>query len=172
MCTGSFNNVEPGPPWGSRSNGGRLARVRLGTTSLAFAAAISSLPSVGCGVSETDPSPIDLLKRAAPELAAPVELANETRKALTVDLASRLELEVSLPDEPILSFAIGASSRDRPTLLVPVVFRVLVDGTEVFREELRRAQDAEWFPRVVDLRPRGRKTARVVLEARRGEGGI
>jgi len=164
--------VKPKAAWGSRSNGGRLVEVRLGTTSWALAAALSSLPPLGCGVSETDPSPIDLLKRAAPELAAPVELANETRKALTMDLASRLELEVGLPNEPILSFAIGASSPGRPTLLVPVVFRVSVDGTEVFREEIRRAQGVKWFPRVVDLGPRDRKTARVVLEALRGEGGI
>ena len=103
---------------------------------------------------------------------AAVVLANETRKALTIDLASSPAFNVDLPDEPILSFAIGASSRDRPTLLLPVVFRVLVDGTQVFREELRRSQGGEWFPRVADLRPWGGKTARLVLEARPGGSGI
>jgi arylsulfatase len=53
-----------------------------------------------------------------------------------------------------------------------VVFRVLVDGTEVFREEIRRARGGKWFPRVADLGPWGGKTARVALEARRGEGGM
>ncbi len=139
---------------------------------MALAAALVSLLPLGCGVSETGSTPIDLLKIAAPDLAAPVELANETRKAISMDLASRLELEVRLPDEAILSFAIGASSRDRPTLLLPVVFRLLVDGTEMFREEIRRARGSEWFPRVVDLGPQGPKTARVVLEALRGEGGV
>jgi arylsulfatase len=126
----------------------------------------------GCGVSNTDSSPIELLDRAAPELVAPVELKSETRKALTTDLGSRLDFDVSLHPGAILSFAIAAASRDRPTLLVPVVFRVLVEGTEVFRENVRRSQGGEWFPRVVDLAPWGGKTARVQLEARRGEGGL
>jgi hypothetical protein len=126
----------------------------------------------GCDVQDTDSSPIRLLDRASSERAAPVELTDETRKALTIDLASRLEFVLSRPEEPILSFAIGASSRDRPTLLAPVVFRVLVDETEVFREQIRRSQGERWFPRVVDLTPWSRKTARIVLEAQRGEGGI
>jgi arylsulfatase len=126
----------------------------------------------GCAAGKTDSSPVRLLDLTPPALVAPVELSNETRKALTIDLASRVELDVSFPDSPILSFAIGASSRDRPTLLVPVVFRVLVDETEVFREVLRRSQGEEWFSRVVDLAPWSGSSARVVLEAIRGEGGI
>lgn len=101
-----------------------------------------------------------------------MELTDETRKALTLELFSRVELDLSLPEDPILSFAIGASSRDRPTLLAPVVFRVLVDETEVFREVVRRSQGERWFPRLVDLGRWSGKTARVVLEALRGEGGI
>lgn len=101
-----------------------------------------------------------------------MELTDETRQALTLDLASRVELDLTLPEGPLLGFAIGASSRNRPTLLAPVVFRVLVDETEVFREVLRRSQGAKWFPRVVDLAPWSRKTVRLVLEAHRGEGGI
>ena len=126
----------------------------------------------GCGAAETDFSPIRLIELSSPEPAAPVELADETRKALTIDLASRLEFDLSLPETPTLSFAVGASSPGRPTLLAPVVFRVLVGETEVFREVIRRSQGARWFPRVVDLTPWSRKTARIVLEARRGEGGV
>ena len=75
-----------------------------------------------------DPEPIRLLERAEAGLVAPVELRDETRNALSVDLGSRVELELDFPEEPFLSFAIGASSRDRPTLLVPVVFRALGIG--------------------------------------------
>jgi arylsulfatase len=139
------------------------------------------LPAVGltffallpaCGVEETASPPIRLSDRTSGDVAAPVELTDETRRAFTLGLGSRVEFELNLPENPILSFAIGASSRDRPTLLLPVVFRVLVDGTEVFQEEVRRSQGEKWFPRVVDLGSRGGKTARLVLEARRGEGGV
>lgn len=126
----------------------------------------------GCGAGETDSSPIRLLDRAPPALSAPVELTDETRRALTIDLASPIALDVRLPEDPILAFAIGASSRDRPTLLAPVSFRVLVDETEVFHEVLRRSQGEEWFPRTVDLARWSGRSARVVLEARREEGGI
>ena len=101
-----------------------------------------------------------------------MELKDETRKALTVELAAPIALDLRLPEDPVLSFAIGASSRDRPTLLAPVIFRVLVGGTEVFQEVLRRSQGEEWFPRTVDLGPWSGRSATVVLEARLGEGGI
>jgi arylsulfatase len=138
----------------------------------AVAVLLSCLLLAGCDAGETDSSPIRLLDRAHSGLAAPVELTNETRKALTIDLASRLEFDLSLPESPILSFAIGASSPGRPTLLAPVVFRVLVDETEVFREVVRRSQGAKWVPRVVDLTPWSRKSARIALEAHRGDGGV
>jgi arylsulfatase len=137
---------------------------------VATAAALACLLSA-CRVEKMDSSPISLLERA-PEIATPVALANETRKAISVDLASQLEFEVKIPDAPLLSFAIGASSRDRPTLLAPVVFRVLVGETEVFREQIRRVQGGKWFPRDVDLSRWAGETARIVLEASRGEGGV
>jgi len=125
-----------------------------------------------CGAEDSGSSPIRLLDRASPELAAPVELKEETRKALTLELAASIALDLRLPEDPVLSFAIGASSRDRPTLLAPVIFRVLVDDTEVFQEVLRRSKGGEWFPRTVDLAPWSGRSARVVLEARLGGGGI
>jgi arylsulfatase len=119
-----------------------------------------------------DRTPVRLLERAEAGLVAPVELGDETRRALSVDLGSRVDLDLDFPEEPVLSFAIGASSRDRPTLLVPVVFRALVDGIEVFREEIRRSEGRKWFFRTVDLGPRGGISGRLSLEALRGEGGI
>jgi len=126
----------------------------------------------GCDTRSTDSSPIDLFDLTPPELAAAVELTDETRKALTIALGFPIALDLRLPEDPVLAFAIGASSRDRPTLLAPVMFRVLVDETEVFHEVLRRSQGEEWFARTVDLAPWSGRSARVVLEARRGEGGI
>jgi arylsulfatase len=125
-----------------------------------------------CGGGEIRSTPVDLLEHVRPDIVAPVELRDETRKTLTTDLGSRIEFDVSLPEEPILTFSIGASSRDRPTLLVPVVFRVLVDETEVFREEIRRAQGKRWHSRVVALGRRPGRRARVALEAVRSDGGI
>lgn len=101
-----------------------------------------------------------------------MELRDETRRALAAELDSPIELEVTLPEDPILGFAIGASSPERPTLLVPVVFRILANGTEVFREEIRRAQGRRWHARAVDLAPYGGREVRLTLEVRRGEGGV
>lgn len=139
---------------------------------VAVAALVSCLLPA-CVDRENGSSPIRLLDRAAsPGLAAPVTLTDVTRKALTLSLASRIELDLRLPKSPILSFAIAASSPDRPTLLAPVVFRVLVDETEVFRETLRRAHGWKWFPRAVDLARWSGESVKVVLEAQRGEGGM
>jgi arylsulfatase len=143
-------------------------RSKLGAAGLTFFAWL--LP--GCGVEKPASAPIRFSDRVSGAAAAPVELADETRRAFTLGLGSRLELELTLPESPILSFAIGASSPERPTLLAPVVFRALVDDTEVFQETIRRSQGAKWFPRDVDLGPWGGKAARLVLEARRGEGGV
>ncbi len=125
----------------------------------------------GCGGGVTGREPLRLVGLASPELAFPVELTDETRKALTIDLRSPIALDLRFPEDPVLDFAIGASSPDRPSLLAPVVFRVLVGETEVFREVLRRSQGKNWFHRTVDLTPWSGRSARVVLEAMRGEGG-
>ncbi len=135
-----------------------------------LASALVGCALSGCGGAATERE-LRFVDLASPGLVAPVELTDETRKALTLDLASRIELDLRLPDDPILHFAIGASSRDRPTLLAPVVFRVLVDETEVFREVLRRSQGRIWFPRTAELTSWSGRSARVVLEATRGEGG-
>ncbi len=126
----------------------------------------------GCGAAAPGPQALELVDSAPSALASSVELMDETRKGLTAELPSRIELDLQLPEDAVFNFAIGASSRDRPTLLAPVVFRVLLNDTEVFREVLRRSQGGTWFRRRVDLAPWSGRPARVVLEASRGEGGV
>ena len=91
----------------------------------------------GCGAAAPGPRPLELVDYAPSALASSVELRDEKRKGLTAELPSRIELDLRLPEDAVFNFAIGASSRDRPTLLAPVVFRVLLNDTEVFRASLR-----------------------------------
>ena len=100
----------------------------------------------------------------------------ETRRALTPPLPSRITFELPLPTDPILRFALAASTMGRPTLLAPVEFRLLVDSGNnkelVFTETVRRSQPNRWFTREVDLSLWAGSTVHLSFETRLGTGGV
>ena len=100
----------------------------------------------------------------------------ETRRALAPPLPSRITFEVQVPTDPVLRFAIAASTMGRPTLLAPVEFRLLVDSGNnkelVFTETVRRSQPNRWFTREADLSPWAGSRVHLSFETRVGTGGV
>lgn len=100
-----------------------------------------------------------------------VTFRGETRRALTVPFPSRVSFEVTVPPNAVLRFAIGASTMEQPTLLVPLQFGVAVDAGDgeerVFTEKLRRSQPNRWLPREVDLSHWAGASVRLTFDADR-----
>lgn len=100
-----------------------------------------------------------------------VTLRGETRRALTPPLASRLSFDATIPSNGVLKFAIGASTRQRPTLLVPIEFGVLVglegDEKRVFSKRVLRSQPNRWFVQRVDLSRFAGEAVRLTFETSR-----
>jgi arylsulfatase A-like enzyme len=102
-------------------------------------------------------------------------LTGVTRRALAPPLSVRVSFDLEVPPEPVLRFAIGASTMDNPTLLAPVEFLVLVDAegseTVVFSETVRRSKPNQWFPREVDLSPWTNSQISLSFETKRAASG-
>jgi arylsulfatase A-like enzyme len=94
----------------------------------------------------------------------------ETRYALVPPVPSRLAYALSIPRQPRLDLAFGASSFDGASLPAPIEFRILVDagrGEEVvFQETIRRRFANRWSEPAIDLTPWAGTPARVILETR------
>lgn len=133
-----------------------------------LSALVLAVLNVGCRPS-TEPSPsflVDHLEQAHIEvgrdaglqagvLSDVITFRGETRRAMPVPFPSRITFDVTLPPNAVLRFAVGASTMEQPTLLVPIEFRVTIDAGDgeerVFAETVRRSQPNRWFPREVDL---------------------
>lgn len=99
-------------------------------------------------------------------------LGGETRRALAPPFPSQVSFELKVPQDPVLRFAIAASTMGRATLSAPVEFRLFVDagaGRELLLDEtVRRAEPNRWLPREVDLSRWTGSTVRLVFETRSG----
>ena len=100
--------------------------------------------------------------------SAPVTLYDETRRALTPPLPSRLPFVAALPPRPVLQFAISVATLGKPKRWSPVRFRILAkSGYEekvVFKETIDLPQRNKWLDRSVDLAPWSETEAQLTFE--------
>lgn len=90
---------------------------------------------------------------------------DETRRALAVAPGQSVAVEARVPPNPVLRFAIAASTPKKAPLASPVAFRLSVDEQTSFEDELRRSQPNRWFRREVDLGKFAGRTVRLRFEA-------
>ena len=100
--------------------------------------------------------------------SAPVTLYDDTRRALTPPLPSRLSFVAELPPQPVLQFAISVATLGKLERWSPVRFRITVKsgrGEEVtFRETIELRQRNQWLDRTVDLAAWSETEAQLILE--------
>ena len=103
-------------------------------------------------------------------LSSPVTLDFETRLSLTPPLPSRIEFDLLIPAEPVLTLAIATSPVGTEPVWAPVEFRVLVDAdgdsASVIEESLTHAQANRWLDRTIDLASWQGRQVKLVLETR------
>ena len=103
-------------------------------------------------------------------LSASITLDGDTRQALIPPLPARIAFDVDVPSEPLLRFAIGASTMGAPVLGAAVEFRLTVStGGEpetVFIDTVKRATPNEWLEREADLSRWAGTRVRLTFETR------
>ena len=100
--------------------------------------------------------------------SAPVTLYDDTRRALTPPLPSRLSFVAELPPRPVLQFAISVATLGKPARWSPVRFKITVkSGHEeevIFRETIELPQRNQWLDRSVDLASWSETEAQLLFE--------
>ena len=101
-------------------------------------------------------------------LSSSATLDSETRLSLTPPLPSRVEIDLLLPAEPVLTLSIATSPVGTERVWAPVEFRVLVEANgekaTVFDESLTHAQASQWLDRTIDIASWQGRQVKLVLE--------
>jgi len=155
---------------------------------VASAAAIALLYGSGCGervpekpsryffVDHAEDVAWELPLRKGTQLSTSITMADETRRSLVPPIPSRLAFDVEVPVDPVLRFAIGVFTFDKPGLAAAVEFNLYLDAgsgeEEVFAGVLGRARPNLWFDREVDLSQWQGARVRLIFETKqKGETG-
>ena len=102
--------------------------------------------------------------------SASVTLNDDTRRALTPSLPSRLTFAVEVPPEAALDFSFAVATERTPERWPSVHFRIaLNDGSgekTVFQETARLSQRNRWLDRTVELADWRQQEAQILFEIR------
>jgi len=100
--------------------------------------------------------------------SASVTLNDDTRRALTPSLPSRLTFAAKLPPQSVLDFSLAVATIAKPERWAPILFRVAInDGSgeeTAFRETVRLAERNQWLDRTLDLGAWSEKEVQIVFE--------
>lgn len=132
------------------------------TRCLFLVVALVGLSRCGSEPAVTRPFLLDAADASSVET---VSLFYETRRALVTRPGQSVAVEAHVPANPVLRFAIAASTRDETILASPVTFRLSVDGETRFEDVLRPSQAGQWFRNQVELGDYAGRTVRLQFEA-------
>lgn len=107
--------------------------------------------------------------------SAAITLGDETRRALTPFLPSKLTFAAQIPPKAVLHFAIAVATLGKPRQWTPVEFRVAVNtgsGEQTcFKEIVGLPQRNHWLDRTVDLADWSGKNVQITFEVISGAAG-